>query len=167
LTLQEFFNYISDNPTEITVFFLAVPATALIAGWISRGEGHQAPWNYLYAALIFAACIPGIFAITLSVYFFLFERGSIKQVNMLTQVLPILSMFLTLGIVRRNVSYNQIPGFDRISSLMFMIGAIIILMYLLDRTRIFAFVHLPVQYLLFIIVGLLLVIRYGMKQVIS
>jgi hypothetical protein len=167
LTLQEFFNYISANPTEITLFFLAVPVTALVAGWISKGEGHQAPWSYLYSALIFAACIPGIFAVTLSVYFFLFERGSIKNVNMLTQVLPVLSMLLTLGIVRRNVPYAHIPGFDRISSLMFMIGAIIMLMYLLDRTRIFAFVHLPVQYLLLIVVGLLLVVRYGLKQVIS
>jgi hypothetical protein len=40
-------------------------------------------------------------------------------------------------------------------------------MYLLDRTHLIAFVRVPVQYLLLIVVGMLLVLRYGFRQMIS
>ena len=167
MTLREFFDYLGQNPGVLLAYFLFVPFTALIANLMGRGEGHLSPWKYLYALLIFMVCIPGICAVTLSVYQFLFERGSVMNADVLLQILPIVSMIATLAIIRRNVAFEHVPGFDRISGLMFGIGAIITLMYLLDRTRIFAFVNIPVHYLLLLIVGLLVAFRLALKRVLA
>ncbi|MEO6758725.1 MAG: hypothetical protein ABIO24_04665 [Saprospiraceae bacterium] len=168
MTLQEFFEYLSANPLVMLAIFLGIPLTALLANFMSRGEGHLSPWKYLYAVLVFAVCIPGIFVVALAVYMFLFERGSsIFNVNLLTQVLPILSMFATLAIVRRNAPFEHIPGFGKLSSLMVMIGVVFMLMYFLDRIHLIAWVNVPVQYLLLIVVGLLLAFRFGLKRLIS
>lgn len=168
MTLREFFDYLGAHPLTVAGFFLLIPLIALLAGWMGRGEGHLSPWRYLYSLLVYAVCIPGIFSITLSVYLFLFERGgSIMDLNLLTQVAPALSMILTLGIIRRNTPFESIPGFGKLSSLMMTIGAVFVLMYLLDRTHLIAFVRVPVQYLLLIVVGLLVVLRFGFKQLIA
>jgi len=165
MTLREFFDYLSTNPLAIMGFFLLIPLIALMAGWMGRGEGHLSPWRYLYSLLVYAVCIPGIFSVALSVYLFLFERGgSILNTNLLTQVVPVVSMILTLSIIRRNAAFESIPGFDKLSSMMMTIGAVFVLMYLLDRTHLIAFVRVPVQYLLLIVVGMLLVLRMGFKQ---
>ena len=168
MTLQEFFDYLSANPFVVLALFLGIPLCALLANFMGRGEGHLSPWKYFYAVLIFAVCIPGIFVTALAVYMFLFERGgSIFNVNLLTQVLPVISMFVTLAIVRRNAPFEYIPGFGKLSSLMVMISVVFILMYFLDRIHLVAWVNVPVQYLLLIVVGLLLTFRFGLKQLIS
>lgn len=168
MTLQEFFGYLSANPFVVLALFVGIPLTALLANVMGRGEGHLPPWNYFYAVLIYAVCIPGIFAVALAIYMFLFERGgSIFNVNLLTQVLPILSMFLTLAIVRRNAPFEHIPGFGKLSSLMVMISAVFVLMYFLDRLHLVAWVNVPVYYLLLIVVGLLLAFRFGLKKLVS
>ncbi len=168
MTLQEFFNYLDANPFVVLALFIGIPLCALLANFMGRGEGHLPPWNYFYAVLVFAVCIPGIFAVALAIYMFLFERGgSIYNVNLLTQVLPIVSMIVTLGIVRRNAPFEYIPGFGKLSSLMMMIAAIFVLMYFLDRIHLIAWVNVPVHYLILIVVGLLLIFRIGLKKVIS
>jgi len=168
MTLREFFDYLSQNPVVVLAYFLGIPFTALLAGILGKGEGHLSPWKYLYSALIYLVCVPGIFAAALAVYLFLFEKGgSIFNVNLLTQVLPIASMILTLGIIRRNASFEYIPGFERLSSLMMMIASIFILMYFLDRLHLIAWVNVPVQYLVLIVAGLLLAFRYAFKSFIA
>ena len=167
MTLREFFDYLGSNPLVVLAFFIGIPFTALIAGTLGKGEGNQSPWKYLYATLIYLVCVPGIFAVALSVYFFLFERGSIMNANVFVQILPVLSMVLTLAIIRKNASFDQIPGFGKLSSLMTMIGSVFILMYLLDRLHLVAWVNVPIQYLILIVAGLLFAFRYGMKSLIA
>jgi hypothetical protein len=167
MTIREMITWVGDNPTMTILFFSLPPFTALVAWLLGRGEGHVSPWKYLYSVLVFMACIPGIFSVGFSVYLFLFERGSIMNTDVFTQILPIASMITTLSLVRRNVSYDAIPGFDRISSLMFMIGALIVVMWLLDRTHIVAFSYIPIHVLLLIVVGLLLLFRLSLKRFMS
>lgn len=167
MTLQELFDFLGENPHYITGYFLLIPLIALLANWICSGEGHQAPWKYLYSILIFAACVPGVFSVALSVYFFLFQRGNILNTNVLTQILPVLSMILTITIIRRNVALEYIPGSERISSLMMLIGAVLVFMYILDRTHIIAWVRIPVGAFLLILGGLLLVMRFTIKKVMA
>lgn len=168
MTLRELFEYLSANPTIVMAFFLLIPCVALLAGIIGKGEGHLSPWKYLYSGLVFLVCIPGIFAAVLGVYLFLFEQGgSIFNLNLLTQVLPFVSMIVTLGIIRRNVPYEYIPGFGKLSDLIVMISSVFVLMYFLDRIHLIAWVYMPVQWLLIIIVGLLILFRFGLKRMLS
>jgi hypothetical protein len=168
MTLGDFFVYLGENPTWVMAYFIAIPLLALWTGWMDRDNGHQSPWKYLHGLWAYCACIPGIFSIALSVYMFLFQRGgNIMNANLLTQVVPVISMVLTLSIIRRNVPWEYVPGTGRLSSLMTMIGACFILMYLLNRLHLVAFVAVPVHYLVLIVVGLLLAFRFAFKNLIA
>jgi hypothetical protein len=167
MTLQQLFDFLGENPLYITGYFILIPLVALMANWVCSGEGHLTPWKYLYSVLIFAACVPGIFSVALSVYFFLFQRGNILGTNILTQVLPVLSMAFTITTIRRNVALEYIPGSERISSLMLLIGSVLVLMYIIDKTRIIVWVNVPVGYFLLILIGLILAIRFASKKVMA
>ncbi len=162
MTLGEFFQYLSQNPMYIMAYFIAIPLLALWVGWVDGEKGHTAPWRHFYGILVYAVCIPGIFSVALSIYMFLFERGgSILNTNLLTQVVPVISMLLTLSIIRRNIAWEEVPGTGRLSNLMTMIAAVFGLMYLLQRMHLVAFVAVPVHYLLLIVVGLILAARFA------
>ncbi len=152
----------------VAAYFFLLLITAILAGLMGKGEGHLSPWKYLYSAIVYMVCVPGIFAAALGVYLFLFEQGgSIFNVNLLTQVLPVAAMLITLNVIRRNVEFGYIPGFGRLTDLMMTIFTMFLLMYLLNRLHLVAWVYVPVQWLILIVVGLLLVVRFGLKRLTS
>ncbi len=165
MTLQEFFDLTSSSPAFILFYFVALPLTAFLASLFGKGEGHLTPWKQLYCFLVFAAAIPGIFAVILNVYLFLFEQQPILQSNIYTQILPIFVMALTLWLIRRNVAFELIPGFDRLSGLMSIVLAVLAVMWLLDRMHIIAFTYMPFHYVLILLITAFVVIRFGAKKV--
>ena len=165
MTLQDFFNAISANPAILIVLLLAVPLATLIVNMWSGSTAEQVlKWKYVYAALAYLACVPGIFALTLNVYLFLFERQSIFQFDVYTQILPFFVMLLTLWLIRRNVSFDYIPGFGKISGLVLMIFATISVMWIVDRTRIVVFSYLRFEYVLVLFLGLLCLMMLGWRR---
>jgi len=164
MTLKQFFDFASQNPSLILFYSIAVPLSALLTGVFSRGEGHISPWKYLYSFLIFFVCIPGIFAITLNVYLFLFERQSVWDANLYTQALPILVMILTLTIIQKAVNLDFIPGFGKLTGLIIMISAILIIMWFLDKTHIYVFSYMPFFQVVLLLVILLVIIRLAWNK---
>ena len=164
MTLAQFFEVCSKNASITLFYFIATPLTALLAGIFGKGEGHLSPWKYLYSFLIYAVTIPGIFAVSLSVYMFFFERGSIMEANIFTQILPIVSMFLTLSIIRRNVELDQIPGFGRLSSLKLMVTIVLIVMWILEKTNLFVFTYMPFWQFILMLVAVFVVLRFLFKK---
>lgn len=164
MTLQDFFELLAENPIWILSYFLLIPFTALLAGVLGKGEGELSPWKYLYSALIYLVCVPGIFAVTLSIYVFVFERRSIFQTDIYTQILPVVSMVATLLLIRKNADLNLIPGFDKISGLIMMIAAALAIMWFVDRTHIWVVSYLPFYQAVLIFIGLLLVVRFGWSR---
>ncbi|MGE5356981.1 MAG: hypothetical protein ACM3PT_12150 [Deltaproteobacteria bacterium] len=167
MTLRDFFDYISQNPEFVLYYFLGLPVLAAIIGIISHKSGETSPYRELFMVIIYAVTIPGIFALFLNVYIFLFENRSIMDLNIHTQILPVFSMIATLLIIRRFARFDAIPGFGKISGLMMMIAAVIVLLWVLDRFRIIAFVYMPFYYLIIIVVVLLIAINYGLKKIIN
>ncbi len=164
MTLGEFFNWTDLHPTLLLIYFIGVPFIALLSGLFSKGEGHLSPWKYLYSILIYMVSIPGIFAITLSIYFFLFERRSIMDMNLSTQVLPVLSMIATILIIRRHVDLDLVPGFDKISGLILIIATLMCLMWIIDKTRIYSITFMPFYVVILILLAGFFVIRLGLKK---
>ncbi|MEM6963246.1 MAG: hypothetical protein AAF573_00685 [Bacteroidota bacterium] len=164
MTLADFFNLLGENPFYVIAYFALIPLTAFIAGFMGKNEGHLSPWNYLYATLIYLVAIPGIFAVTLNVYKFLFERGSIMDLNVYTQILPIISMIITLLLIRRNVSLDLVPGFGKLSGLVTMIMVLFAIMWFLEKTRIYVFSYMKIEYFLVLLVVLLIIFRYGWSK---
>lgn len=167
MTLRDFFALLAENPSYIILFFGTIPLIALLANLMGRNEGNEVPWNYLYSMLLYGVCVPGIFAVTLNVYLFLFEKRSIFETDIYTQILPIVGMVATIFIVRQNADLNRIPGFDKLSGLIMMIAATLIFMWFIDRTRIMVFSYLPFSTVLIIFAVLLIVIRLGWSKMIS
>ncbi len=167
MTLQEFFDILSGSPEIIIFYFIAIPMTAFLANVFGKGEGHLTPWKYLYCLLVYLAAIPGIFAVLLNIYLFLFERQPVLQTNIYTQILPIAVMLLTLWLVKRNVPFELVPGFGKLSGLIMIIFILLALMWVLDRTRIFAVTFLPFQYVLLILILAFVGIRIGWKKIID
>lgn len=161
MTLQEFFNLLGQNPQLILAFFGLIPFTAFVAGILGKGEGHIAPWSYLYSTLIYLIAIPGIFAITLNIYLFIFERRSIMNTDLYTQILPILSMVVTLLLIKKNVDLDRIPGFGKLSGLIMVILSVFAILWVIEKTRIYAITFIPFQYFILLFAGLLLVVRLG------
>ena len=164
MTLGEFFTWTSQHPSLFFVYFLGVPLIALLAGLFSKGEGHLSPWKYLYSVLIYMVSLPGIFAVTLSIYFFLFERRSIMDTNLLTQVLPVLSMAATILLIKKQVDLDLVPGFDKISGLILIIASLMALMWIIDKTHIYSITFMPFYVVVLILIAGFLVIRLGLKR---
>ena len=164
MTLAEFFELCGRNPILLLSFFIGIPLIALLALLFSNGQGHLSPWKYLYSVLIYLVAIPGIFAITLSVYFFLFERRSIMDTNIYTQVLPIVSMLATFILIRKQVDLDLVPGFGRLSGLMTILGVMIVIMWIIDKTHIYSITFMPFWVVVLILVAGFLLIRMGLKQ---
>ena len=167
MTLKEFFDLLGNNPIIIISYFSLIPFTAILAGILGKGEGYMSPWKYLYSALIYLVAVPGIFALTLNVYLFVFERQSVFSMDIYTQLLPILSMFFTFMIIRRNVDLNYIPGFDRLGGLFIVILVTLAIMWFVDRTRVFMFSYVKFEYVILMFIGLLIAIRFGWRRVIG
>ena len=167
MTLGDFLNLLANSPEIMLFYFIALPLTAFLAGIFGRNEGHISPWKYLYSGIVYLAVIPGIFTVVLNVYLFLFERQSIFNAHLYTQIFPILCMILTLYLVNRNVSFSDIPGFGKLSGLMMMLLAIIAVMWICDKTQIIAIAFMPFQYVLLIFLAILLIFRFGWSKIFS
>ena len=164
MTLADFFELCGQNPAILLGFFFLVPFIALLALFFSNGQGHLSPWKYLYSILIYLVAIPGIFAVTLSVYLFLFERRSIMDTNVYTQILPIVSMMATFILVRKQVDLDLVPGFGRLSGLITILSVLIILMWIIDKTHIYSITFMPFYVVILILVAGYMLIRMGLKR---
>ena len=167
MTLEELFQQIAENPAYIIFYFSIIPFAAFLAGLLGKGEGHMSPWKYLYSALIFLVSVPGIFSVTLSVYFFLFEKRPIMQTDVFTQIIPVLSMVITLLAIRKNVNLDYIPGFDKMSGLITMITASLAIMWFIDRTRIWVVSYVRFEVVIGFFIVLLILIRFGWKRILG
>lgn len=166
MTLQQAIEWLGQHP-GLAIFYLFAPfLTAVLAGILGKGEGHLSPWKYLYAIIVYAGCIPGVFAFALNIYLFLFERISIFSFDIYTQILPIISMFATIFVVRRNVDLRAVPGFNNLSGLVTIISAALCFMWFLDRTHIMIFSYMPFWQLGLILLGLVVLIRYGWSRLV-
>lgn len=162
MTLQELFRYVSQNPAPFALFLSCLPLLALVTNlWSGQTAPDILRWKYVYMVLVFASAIPGIFAVTLNLYLFLFERQSVWSLNLITQFLPILSMVATLWIIRQKIPFEHIPGFGKLSGFLTLIAALIGVLFVLDRLHFYAVTYIPFGYLVIGFVLVLLLIRFA------
>jgi hypothetical protein len=166
MTLRDIFDQVSANPSALIWFLLCIPLlTFIVSIWQDPTiPPQQSQTRYIYAVLAYAAAIPGIFAFTLNLYTFLFERQSIWTMNLVTQVLPIITMVITLIMIKRSIPFEYIPAFGKLSGFITIIFAAIGIMWFVDRLRIYAITYVPFQYIAIGFIGMLLLIRFGWKK---
>jgi len=165
MSLRDLFDAVARNPSGYVFFLLLVPAlTVVVNAWSGRTAEEIWRWRFAYAGLVYAACIPGVFALTLNVYLFLFERQSIWTMNLVTQVLPVLTMAGTLLLIRRKIPFSHVPGFGKIGNFLTLIAAVIGVLWFVDRLRLVAITYVPFGYILVGFVALLVLIRVAWSR---
>ena len=165
MTLRDFFTYLTAHSGVAVLFLLAIPALTLLVNlWAGNTAEAIFTRRYVYAALVYLACIPGVLAVTLNVYLFLFERQSVWDSNLALQLLPILTMIGTLLLIRQKIPFQYVPGFGRLSGFLTLIAALIGMMWFVDRLRLVAFTYVPFAYIVIGFVAVLVLIRFAWSK---
>jgi hypothetical protein len=162
VTIRELIHVADRQPAILAGSFVAIPMLAWLCGRLHKpGAGGNAPFKYVYSVLVYLACLPGIFAGVLTAYALFFSRENLLDVNLLIYLLPIISMVVTLVLIRKRVSFDQVPGFDRLSGLMVMIACSLGIALAIEKTRIFLFFGGSVEWLIAVAIGVFALIKWG------
>lgn len=135
MTARELIELLGRDPRLLVAVFLALPASVPLMGWIhGPGGAVRSPWRYLYGAVVYGACIPGVGAAVLTAFTLFFTRESLLDKDLLVYVVPVVSMAATLGLMRRQVRFDDVPGFDRLSGLMALIAVTFVVLLAIRKT---------------------------------
>jgi hypothetical protein len=137
MSIEDLLQKIDAQSLPTIIFLCCTPVVALALNAVVNISNFNKGLKYVYTCLIYMASIPGIIALLLSVYAFFFLRQNMLQVNVLVYFLPIICLVLTLYIIKRKVNFNNIPGFEKLSSLFLFIAVSLILAYLIQKTNIY------------------------------
>jgi len=164
MTLGEFIQHLGDNPFYPVFYFFILPIAALLGNIMAKKEGHLSPWCIYYSVLIYLSVIPGIFAILLNIYHVLFEKRSIYNMNIMIDVLPIVSMIITLFLIKKNVDFKDIPGFGKMTGFLGTLGGLMLIFFVLDKMHLLVFSYLPIHWLVIALVVAFFAIRIFTKK---
>jgi hypothetical protein len=140
MTIQELLHDLGRYPWALLGVFVSVPVLTWAAGRLhDREQGGATPWKYLYATLVYVSCIPGLFAAVVTAYAVFFTSANLLDVNALVYLLPVVSMVVTLILLRKNVDLDAVPGFHRISGMMTLVGVSFAIALAVSRTRLWIF----------------------------
>ena len=106
-------------------------------------------------------CIPGIFAAVLTAYTLFFGNESLLDANVLIYFLPIATMVVTLVLIRKRVSFDDVPGFDRLSGLMVLMACSFAIALALHKTHIFIGFFGSVEMLFVLAAGVFALLKWG------
>lgn len=162
MTINDLIKLANGHLLALVLFFVAPPVIAWLCGVMhGRGNGGNTPWKYIYSVLVYLVCIPGLLASVLTGYELFFQRADLLNVDIAVYFLPILSMIVTLIFIHKMVNFDNVPGFDRISGLMVMIGCSFAIALIIDKTRIWLLFHGPILMLLAFAAGIFALLKWG------
>jgi len=162
MTGRDLVALVGSNPLVLAGVLGAPPLFAIALSFLhKRGNGGNPPWRLVYSAIVYSTCIPGMLSTVLTAYTLFFSRENLMDQNVLVYLAPIASMVATLMLVRKNVSFDAIPGFDRIWGLMTMIGMTFVIVLAVEKTRIFIVSVLPIGALIGICIFVFALMKWG------
>ena len=135
MTVRQLLTLVGQHPAILLGLAAVPPVVALILGALhAKGNGGAAPWRHIYAVLVYAVAFPGMAAAVVTAYMLFFSRENLLDANLLVHFGPIASMAATLLIIRKNVSFDEVPGFHRLSGLMTLIGVTFVILLAIKKT---------------------------------
>ena len=166
MTARELVEVVSTRPLLLALLGVAPPVLAFVAGrWHGPGRGGFSPWRYVYAVLVYLVCVPGIGAAVLTAYTLFFTRENLLDKNLLVYALPIASMIATLVLIGKNASFDDIPGFDRLSGLMTLVAVTFVVLLVVQKTFIGLFFGASITTLLLLGAFLFALLKWGAHAV--
>jgi hypothetical protein len=168
MTVRDLILLVGSYPVPTAAWFVAVPVAAFAIGLVhGKGRAVESPWRYVYSAIVYIACVPGIMAAVLTAYALFFTRENLLDVNLIVYFAPIVSMAVTLAVVSRTTEFDDIPGFDRLSGLMVVLAVTFIVLLLIQKTRIWVFFGASLLWLVIIGVVLFFILKAGSRRLLG
>ncbi|PKL79303.1 MAG: hypothetical protein CVV27_02050 [Candidatus Melainabacteria bacterium HGW-Melainabacteria-1] len=134
MTLRDLIKLADQHPEWPALFFgLMMLLTVVLPLFHKKGQGALAPWKYFYSTLTYLVCIPGMMAGVLVGYALFFTRENLLDANILVTGMPLFTMFVCLVLIGKQVSFQDLPGFDRLSGLMILIGGAFAIALLISK----------------------------------
>jgi hypothetical protein len=162
MTIQELVNFLGTYPKILLLFFILLPVFTFSYGkTFAKEKGIQSPHKYVYSSLVYLTCVPGIFAAIITIYSLFFIHTNLLQVNLLVYFVPIISMVVTLVLIRQNIKLDQIPGYYRLTGLMALLAATFIFALILIKTRIWLFFGGSILAFLIMVIVVFSLLKWG------
>lgn len=162
VTARDLLDFVGRHPLVIVGLFVLLPAAVVVTGALhGPGGGTRSPWRYLYAVIVYLACVPGVGAAVVTAYTLFFTRENLLDKNLLVYVVPIVSMALTLLLIRKRVPFDDVPGFHRIWGLMTLIAVTFVILLVIHKTFIGIFFAAPLAALVAIGAFLFALLKWG------
>lgn len=166
MTAEDLVRSVGAHPLGVLAFAILPPLAAWVLGALhGRGCGGTAPWKHGYSALVYFVSFPGMLALVLTLYTLFFTGDDLRHVNVLVYFVPLVTMFVTLGLISRRVSFHEIPGFDRIEGLLAVIAATFVLILMIRKTGVWIVFHGSIG-LLLVLIGVVFVLFKWMSSMI-
>ncbi len=162
MSLRELLAGVDAVRFPVLIGFAVVVVLSGFAGVVhGPGGGARAPWRYLYTLLVYAACVPGMFAAVLVVYALFFTGENLLDLDFAIYLAPIVAMGLTLGLMRRNVDFDSVPGFHRLAGLMTMLSVAFAIALVLRSLRVWLFFGASLGWFFVLAVALFVLLKWG------
>jgi len=162
MTTRDLVQNADQHPLALAAALATPPVVAWVAGRLhGRGQGGPGLWKYLYTVLVYIACVPGLVAGVLTAYTVFFSRENLLDTSLLAYFLPIVSMVVTLVLVRKNDAFDDVPGFDRLSGLMVMVGCSFAIALAIQKTKIWIFFVGSIERLFILAGGIFALLKWS------
>jgi amino acid transporter len=162
MSINDFLAFVDGHALVSALAMAAAPVGALIWTVVHKPEDSaRAPWKHGYSVFVYLACIPGMFSAVLVGYALFFTHENLLSANALVYFLPLAAMAATLVVIRRRVTWKELPGFGRLSGLMLMIALSFALALLMDKTRIFVAFFGSIDRLFILVAAIFALLKAG------
>jgi hypothetical protein len=149
-------------PLITLLIFLFPPLYAVVLRFIhGKNKGGLAPWRYFYSVLVYLTSIPGTFIAVVTAYLLFIQGANLVELDLLAYFLPVLSMVVTLILIRMRVDFKDIPGFKRLSGLLVMLAGAFLAAFIIDRLRIFVVFYGSIVWLFVLALIIFMIIKGG------
>lgn len=134
MTVRELIQWLGKHPSSLWLFLSLLPAAALLLPLLhGKNRGNFAPWSYGYSLITYLTCLPGMLACIVVGYSLFFSRDNLLDANALVYFGPPTSMTVTLMIMAKQIKFEELPGFDRLSGLLILMGGSFAIVLLISK----------------------------------
>ena len=104
------------------IIFSIFPVLSLIIGFIHGQEnGYNPPWNYIYSLISYISIFTGLLWVATLMYSLIFLLTYTTIYNLIICIIPIVSMILTLILIKIRVHWEDVPGILNVASHCFLV----------------------------------------------